>query len=157
LTAIGPLLGVRDSAFELPWTPAFLHKQPGMVLSIGQFNQWVGSQLMESGLVQIWPGTPVSAPIFSGSGIEGLRQTDQGVSGAGEPDEGFMQGMDVCARLTVVGDGPLGAVSRAIDEREGLPEGHARREWALGMKFVIEVPEDSPLKTGNGVAYLRIP
>ena len=128
-----------------------------MVLSIGQFNQWVGSQLMESGLVQIWPGTPVSAPIFSGSGIEGLRQTDQGVSGAGEPDEGFMQGMDVCARLTVVGDGPLGAVSRAIDEREGLPEGHARREWALGMKFVIEVPEDSPLKTGNGVAYLRIP
>ena len=44
-----------------------------MVLSIGQFNQWVGSQLMTSGLVQIWPGTPVSGPLFSGNVIQGLR------------------------------------------------------------------------------------
>jgi electron-transferring-flavoprotein dehydrogenase len=149
LRATGSLLGVRDHAFELPWTPSFLHKQPGLVLSIGQFNQWVGSQLMEGGLVQIWPGTPVSAPIFLGGAVEGLRQADQGVSSAGEPEEGFMQGMDVRARLTVVGDGPVGAVSRAIDQQIGMPQGHAHREWALGMKFVIEVPEDSPLKPGT--------
>ena len=149
LRAAGPLLGVRDSAFELPWTPAFLHKQPGLVLSIGQFNQWVGSQLMESGLVQVWPGTPVSAPIFSGLAVEGLRQPDQGVKPNGEPDAGFIPGMDVRARLTVVGDGPVGAVGRAIDEKTGLPQGHVRHEWALGMKFVVEVPEDSPLKPGT--------
>jgi len=149
LRIAGPLLGVRNAAFELPWSPAFLHKQPGLVLSIGQFNQWVGAQLMESGLVQIWPGTPVSAPIFSGQAVEGLRQVDQGVSTDGEPDSSFMQGMDVRARLTVVGDGPVGAVGQAIDARIGMPEGHARREWALGMKFVIELPEDSPLKPGT--------
>jgi len=149
LRAAGSLLGVRDDALELPWTPAFLHKRPGLVLSIGQFNEWVGARIMESGLVQIWPGTPVSAPIFSGKAVEGLRQADQGVKPTGEPDSGFMPGMDVRARLTVVGDGPVGAVSRAIDERVGMPEGHERREWALGMKFVIEVPEDSPLKPGT--------
>ena len=55
-------LGVKDHAFTLPWTPAFLNKHGGLVLSIGQFNQWVGSQLMATGLVQIWPGTPVSRP-----------------------------------------------------------------------------------------------
>ena len=149
LKAAGSLLGVRNSAFELPWAPAFLHKQPGLVLSIGQFNQWVGSQLMESGLVQIWPGTPVTAPIFAGQSVEGLRQADQGVSVTGDPDAGFMPGMDVRARLTVVGDGPVGAVGRSIDEEIGLPDGHARREWALGMKFVIEVPEDSTLTPGT--------
>jgi electron-transferring-flavoprotein dehydrogenase len=110
-----------------------------MVLSIGQFNQWVASQLMTSGLVQIWPGTPVSAPLFSGNVIEGLRLADQGV-----PGEGFMAGMDVRAHLTVVGDGPVGAVGRAIDQQLGLPEDHARREWALGMKMVIELPADTP-------------
>ena len=52
--------GVKDSAFELPWTPGFLHKHGGLVLSMGQFNQWVASQLMADGLVQIWPGTPVA-------------------------------------------------------------------------------------------------
>ena len=60
-----------------------------------------------------------------------------------------MPGMDVRAQLTVVGDGPVGAVGQAIDEQVGLPEGHAHREWALGMKFVIELPEDSPLKPGT--------
>ena len=62
---------------------------------------------------------------------------------SGAPTDGFMAGMDVRAQLTVVGDGPVGAVGQALDEKLGLPEGHAQREWALGMKFVIELPEDS--------------
>ncbi|MGA2086731.1 MAG: hypothetical protein ABSG60_14565 [Terracidiphilus sp.] len=154
----GKLAGVRDSAFELPWTPAFLHKHGGLVLSIGQFNQWVGSQLMAAGLVQIWPGTPVSAPIFSGpagkdvpveEAVLGLRLADQGVDRTGAPAEGFMAGMDVRAQLTVVGDGPVGQIGRALDQKLGTPPGYARREWALGMKFVIELPEGSPLEPGS--------
>ena len=149
LRVVGPLVGVRDHAFELPWTPAFLNKHGGLVLSMGQFNQWVGLQLMASGLVQIWPGTPVSAPLFSGKAVQGLRLTDQGVDRAGAPADGFMAGMDVLAKLTVVGDGPVGAVGQAIDMHLGLPEGHARREWALGMKMVIELAEDSTLQPGT--------
>ena len=145
----GKLVGVRDYAFTLPWTPAFLNKHGGLVLGIGQFNQWVGSQLMASGLVQIWPGTPVSVPLISGKKVEGLRLADQGVDKSGAPTDGFMAGMDVRAQLTVVGDGPVGAVGQAIDNKLGLPPGHAHREWALGMKFVIELPEDSPLEPGT--------
>jgi electron-transferring-flavoprotein dehydrogenase len=147
LRALGPLVRLRDHAFELPWTPAFLQKHGGLVLSIGQFNQWVGAQLMATGLVQIWPGTPVSEPLFeegiSGKAVAGLRLADQGVDRLGAPSDGFMPGMDVRAPLTVVGDGPVGAVGQAIDRKLGLPEGHSHREWALGMKFVIELPEDS--------------
>jgi electron-transferring-flavoprotein dehydrogenase len=146
---------VKDSAFELPWAPAFLHKHGGLILSIGQFNQWVGTQLMAGGFVQIWPGTPVSAPIFAGvanaqyRGVAGLRLADQGVDKLGAPGDGFMPGMDVRAQLTVVGDGPVGAVGQRLDERFGLPAGHAHREWALGMKFVIELPEDTTLEPGT--------
>ncbi len=149
LRGLGPLLRLRDHALELPWTPAFLHKHGGLVLSIGQFNQWVGSQLMASGLVQIWPGTPVSGPLFADGAVKGLRLADQGVDKHGAPADGFMAGMDVRAQLTVVGDGPVGAVGQALDRRLGLPKGHARREWALGMKFVIELPEDSHLEPGT--------
>ena len=146
---------ISDFAFELPWAPAFLHKHGGLILSIGQFNQWVGAQLMASGFVQIWPGTPVSAPIFCGvanaqyRGVAGLRLADQGVDKLGAPADGFMPGMDVRAQLTVVGDGPVGAVGQRLDERFGLPAGHAHREWALGMKFVIELPEDTTLEPGT--------
>src|SRR5579871_6108603 len=30
----------RQHAWELPWTPPFLRKEGGLVLSIGQFMQW---------------------------------------------------------------------------------------------------------------------
>ncbi len=145
--------GIKDHSFELPWTPAFLHKHGGLILSIGQFNQWVASQLMATGLVQIWPGTPVAAPLFNQTSstrkVEGLRLVDQGVDKSGSPTEAFLPGMDIRAQLTVVGDGPVGAISRAIDRKLGLPPGHSHREWALGMKFVIELAEDSTLKPGT--------
>jgi electron-transferring-flavoprotein dehydrogenase len=142
LRALKPLFGVKDYAYELPWTPGFLRKHDGLVLSIGQFNQWVGSQLMSSGLAQIWPGTPIRKPLLANRTITGLRLTDQGVDKHGMPADGFTPGMDVRARLTVVGDGPVGAVGKAIDEHLGMPAGHARREWAMGMKMVIELPPD---------------
>ena len=149
LRIAAPLVGLRDHAFELPWTPTFLNKHGGLILSIGQFNQWVGSRLMASGVVQIWPGSPVAGPLFSDTKVEGLRLADQGVDKSGAPADGFMAGMDVRAHLTVVGDGPVGAVGQALDQKLGLPQGHARREWALGMKMVIELPEGSSLEPGT--------
>ncbi len=146
---MGRGLWVKDHAFELSWTPAFLHKRGGLVLSIGQFNQWVGAQLMASGLAQIWPGMPVAGPLLAGEKVEGLRLADQGVDKLGAPAEGFMPGMDVHAQLTVVGDGPVGAVGIALNQSQRRPQ-----DWALGMKFVIELPEeaagpDSELRPGT--------
>jgi len=142
LRAFGPLLGLKNHAFPLPWTPGFLNKHGGLILSIGQFNQWVGSQLMAAGQVQIWPGSPVAAPLLNGKKVEGLRLADQGVEKSGQPTSAFMPGMDIRAQLTVVGDGPVGAIGQALDRQLGLPPGHAHREWALGMKMVIELPPD---------------
>jgi electron-transferring-flavoprotein dehydrogenase len=140
LRTLGPLLGLKDHAFQLPWTPAFLNKHGGLVLSIGQFNQWVASQLMAGGPVQIWPGTPVSAPLLDGQAVTGIRLADQGVNKDGAPSDGFMPGMDVRAKLTVVADGPVGQVGKALDQKFKSAE---RKDWALGMKFVVELPEDS--------------
>lgn len=155
LRSLSATLGVRDHAFHLPWTPQFLRKDGGLVMSIGQFNQWVGAQIMASGLVQIWPAMPVSEPLFqvnaerTGEKVVGVRLTDQGVDKHGAPESGFVAGMDVRAGLTVVGDGPFGSVGQAIDRRLGMPPGHDKREWALGMKFVIELPETTTLEPGT--------
>ena len=53
-------LPFEQHALNLPWTPSFLHKHDGMILSMGQFMQWVGAQVQSTGTVQIWPGTPVT-------------------------------------------------------------------------------------------------
>jgi len=153
LGTFGGLLGVKDHAFTLPYTPEFLNKHDGLILSIGQFNQWVGNELMATGFAQIWPGTPVAAPLIEELDgqkcVAGLRLADQGVEKDGSPNECFMPGMDVRAALTVVGDGPVGAVGQALDDALGMPAGHGHHEWALGMKFVIELPADSTLAEGT--------
>ena len=138
----------KDYSFTLPIIPPFLHKGDGFIFSIGQLQQWAAAQLMGSGLVQIWPSMPVAEPVIEGNAVKGIRLADQGVTKTGEPDACYMPGMEVHAPLTVVGDGPVGAVGQKLNEHFGLPSGHRQRDWAVGMKVVIELPEASELKPG---------
>ncbi len=147
----------KDHAVELPFIPAFMRKDGGLVLSIGQFNGWVGSLLMASGLVQIWPGMPVSEPLFDHDRVVGVRLADQGTDLQGNPTDAYMPGMDIRAALTVVGDGPVGPVGRKLDEHFGLPEGHQQREWAVGMKIVVDLPEGCPLEPGTVLHTIGYP
>ena len=154
---LGSLTGGRDSAIELPFTPEFMRKHDGMIFSLGQFNQWVSEQVTGSGLVQIWPGMPVRAPLIEKDSVCGVRLADQGVGLDGAPSDGFRPGMDVHAALTVVGDGPVGAVGQQLDSHFGLPSGNEQREWALGMKMVIELRENSGLEPGTVLHTVGFP
>jgi electron-transferring-flavoprotein dehydrogenase len=167
LRSLGFMVGLKYDAFELPYTPPFMRKHEGLVLSLGQFNQWVSDQVAASGVVQIWPGMPVAEPLIERSVIEGdavvgVRLADQGTDLQGRPEAGFTPGMDLRAALTVVGDGPVGAVGRKIDEHLGMPQDemrqdHGSREWALGMKMVIELREDSGLEAGTVLHTIGFP
>jgi electron-transferring-flavoprotein dehydrogenase len=150
---------IADSnyACELPYIPSFLSKEEGIVISMGQFTQWVGNQLMASGLVQVWPGMPVSAPLIEGGRVMGIRLADQSVNRDGSPAAGYVPGMDIRAGLTVVGDGPVGPVGLALDRHFGLPPGNHQREWAVGMKLVVELPMTSTLETGAVIHTLGYP
>jgi electron-transferring-flavoprotein dehydrogenase len=148
---------VKNQAVELPYIPDFLQKHDGFIFSIGQLNQWVGSQLMASGLVQLWPGTPVDQPLIEEDRVVGVRLVDQGVDKAGDPDVGYMPGMDIKADLTVIADGPVGPVGQALDDHFGLPEGHHRRDWAVGMKMVVDLPDGCQLEPGTVIHTFGYP
>jgi len=134
-------------AIELPYIPTYLRKRGGLVMSIGQFNQWVGSQLMSTGAVQIWPGTPAAEPLLDGEKVVGVRLADQE----------NMPGLDIRAALTVVADGPVGCLGRQLDQKFGRPDPHHVGDWAIGMKFVVNLPEDCPLPTGTVLHTLGYP
>jgi len=157
LSAFGSVVGLRNYAVELPFTPRFMSKDGGMIFSLGQFNQWVGEQVTSSGVAQLWPGMPVSEPLIENDNVCGVRLIDQGVNPDGSPSHDVMPGMDVRAALTVVADGPVGVVGRKLDAHFGLPEGHERREWALGMKMVVELREDSGLEPGTVLHTIGFP
>lgn len=143
------LLHCEEQAVALPFIPKFLRKDDGLLFSIGQLNQWVGSQLMATGMVQVWPAMPVSEPLIDDDRVVGVRLCDQGTDKHGKPADGYMPGMDVRAALTVVADGPLGPVGQKLDEHFGLPEGYQAEQWAVGVKMVVDLPENCPLEAGT--------
>jgi len=57
----------------------------------------------------------------------------------------------------VVGDGPIGPIGRQLDEQFGLPTGHHKHDYAVGMKFVVNLPEGCPLKPGTVLHTLGYP
>jgi electron-transferring-flavoprotein dehydrogenase len=136
-------LGAKDAAFEAPFTPEFIQKHDGFILSLGQFNQWVGQQVMMSGLAQIWPATPVAEPLVEDGRVCGVILAQDG--------------SEVRADLTVVADGPVGQVGRRIDEIFGMPEGHERDEWAVGMKMVVDLPDSCTLAEGTVLHTIGYP
>jgi len=149
LKALKWVLPVRNHAFELPWIPPFLAKHDGLVLSMGQFMQWVGAQAMGSGTVQVWPSTPASSALVENKKVVGIRLIDQGVEKNGAPTGAFTPGMDIRAALTVIGDGPVGALGQQLDKEFGMPEGHHTYEWAVGMKLVVDLPASTKLEPGT--------
>jgi len=117
-------------AIELPYIPPFLRKHDGVVMSIGQFLEHVGSQLMAAGAVQIWPGTPVEQAIVEDGAVRGVRLLGQD--------------MDVRAPLTVVADGSVGAIGRQLDGERRKPG-----DWAVGMKVVVDLPANRAMSPGT--------
>lgn len=155
--AAAGVLGLRDHAVELPWVPEFLHKTGGMILSLGQFLSWMGAKIQATGAVQIWPGSPVACALKEQGRVVGVRLVDQGVDAQGQPTDGFLPGMDIRAALTVVGDGPVGTVGQQLDAEMGLPPGHQSSDWAIGMKFVVDLPETCGWAPGTVLHTLGYP
>lgn len=141
--ALSGVLHVEGHGFALPYCPDFLHKKDGFIFSLGQFNQWVGQQVMMTGMAQIWPSTPVARPLMEDGKVAGVVLAADGT--------------EVRAALTVVGDGPVGQVSRSLDEIVGMPEGHKRDEWAVGMKMVIDLPASCDLEEGTVLHTIGYP
>ncbi|MBD3374059.1 4Fe-4S ferredoxin [candidate division KSB1 bacterium] len=147
----------KENAMEIPFIPSFMNKHGGMVFSIGQFSQWIGSQLMASGLIQIWPGTPVDQPLLEREQVLGIRLMDQGTDKDGNPEASYMPGMEIKSRLTVVGDGPVGSVGQILDEKLGLPEGNEQKDWAVGAKMLIQLPDSCTLEPGTVIHTVGFP
>ena len=161
---------------NLPWTPPFLHKHDGMILSMGQFMQWVGAQVQSTGTVQIWPGTPVAEALIEKA--TKWRSADSLSAGScafaetrGQADRAPKSSASACSTKawtkkeipptasrpawTFTPRSPSSAtvpsvpLVASLTNIFGLPEGHHTRDWAVGMKFVVDLPENTPLKPGT--------
>ena len=146
---------LEREALNLPWTPGFLHKHGGWCFP------WVNSAMgrragASTGSVQIWPGTPVSQALVENGKWRRLparSRRDQ----TRRARRRFHAGHGHSRRADRGGRRPGWPGGRQLDDLFGLPENHRARDWAVGMKFVVDLPEDTPLKAGTVLHTFGIP
>lgn len=136
--------------FSVPFTPRYMHNQGCIIISLSRFVSWLGQQAEELGL-NIFPGFAGTEVLYDSdrSRVQGVRTGDKGIDKEGKKKPNFEPGVDLIAKVTVLGEGPKGSLIRDIGERMGIFSGKMPQVFETAIKEVIEIPASSSFLTSE--------
>jgi electron-transferring-flavoprotein dehydrogenase len=123
----------------LGFIPPSLRQHGLFIVSLGRLTRWLAKEAEALG-VNVFPGFPAVDALVEGGRVVGVRTGDKGVGRDGRPKATFEPGIDLRAKVTVVGEGPRGSLTRILAERFRLDEGRAPQVYATGVKEIWELP-----------------
>lgn len=129
----------REDSFRSPYTPPPLRNHGSYVASLGKLVKWMAELCEENG-VDVYPQFPAVELLFDGEGVIGVRVGDKGRDKDGNPKSNFEPGIDVLAKVTVLGEGPRGTLARQAFQRLNLANHRQPQIYAVGVKEIWEVP-----------------
>ncbi len=74
--------------------------------------------------------------------VIGVRTGDKGFDKEGKRKPNFEPGIDLVAKVTVLGEGVRGSLTKKLIQRLGLAEGREPQIYSLGVKELWELPDD---------------
>lgn len=140
---------VTDDAFwylteskkiKSPITPPPLKNHGKYIASLSKICEWLGEKCEEAG-INIFPEFPGAEMLYDeNERVIGVRTGDKGVDKNGVPKGNFEAGVDILAKVTVLGEGSRGSLTKQLTQRLGLNEGREAQVFSLGVKELWEVP-----------------
>jgi electron-transferring-flavoprotein dehydrogenase len=123
----------------LGFLPPSLRQHGNLIISLGQLVRWLGRQAEALG-VNIFAGFPAVDVLIEDGRVAGVRTGDKGIDKKGERKASFEPGVDIRAKVTIVGEGPRGSLTRILKQRFDLAAGRAPDVYATGVKEIWELP-----------------
>jgi len=139
----------------LPAPPNF-RKKGYHVVSLNKVAQWLGERAEASG-VDIYPGFAGDQLLLEGNRVVGVRTGDMGVDKDGKPKGTYAPGMDIFAKVTVLGEGVRGTLSKQLIERFEL-QGPNPQVFETGVKEIwkINPKKHKPGRVVHGMLFPQI-
>jgi electron-transferring-flavoprotein dehydrogenase len=131
----------RGSQLAFPFIPPPLKNHGNAIVSLSRFVKWLGT-LVEAEGIDVFTGFPASELLYDESRVVGVRTADRGIGRHGEVKSNFEAGVDIRAKVTILGDGVRGNLTKALVRRLALDEGRQPQLYALGIKELWDVPKD---------------
>ncbi len=125
--------------FRLPYVPPAMHNAGHFVISLGRLVTWLAAQCEEAG-VNILPEFPGVKLLEENGAIVGVQTGDKGVDRHGAPKPTFEPGVNLTAKVTVLGEGPRGTLTKQLIADKGLDAGRDPQVYATGVKELWEMP-----------------
>lgn len=125
----------HENSFRSPVTPPPLKNQGYYVASLGKLVKWM-AQLCEKNGIDVYPQFPAGELLFEDDRVTGVRIGDKGRDKRGHPKPNFEPGIDVRAKVTVLGEGPRGTLTRQAMRRLRLDEHRHPQIYSLGVKEI---------------------
>ncbi len=139
--------------FVSPITPPPFKKKGYPVVSISKIVKWMAERCEEAG-IEIYPGFAGDELLTEGDRVVGVRTGDMGVDKNGKPKANFQPGMDIYAKVTVLGEGVLGTLTKQLIERFDL-QGRNPQVYETGIKEIwkIDPKKHRPGRVIHGMGW----
>src|SRR5436190_6817877 len=132
----------KKHSFRAPITPPPLKNHGYYIVSLNRLTAWLGEQCEEAG-VNIFPEFPGAEMLYDESDrVLGVRTGDKGIDAEGKPKANFEPGVDLFAKVTVLGEGVRGSLTKKLIQRLDLDKGREPQIYSLGVKELWELPDD---------------
>ena len=146
----------ENRAIESPITPPPLKNKGKYIASLSKICEWLAEKCEEAG-INIFPEFPGAEMLYDeNERVIGVRTGDKGIDKEGKPKANFEPGVDLLAKVTVLGEGSRGSLSKQLTQRLGLNEGKEPQVFSLGVKELWEVPAGN-FEEGRVVHTLGFP
>lgn len=132
--------------FRLPFIPPPLRNHDNHIVSLGRLVRWLAEHLERLGGVDLLPGFGGRELLYEGTRIIGVRTGDKGIDRKGERKANYEPGIDIHAKVTVLGEGPRGTLVKELTHRLGLDQGRSPQVYSTGVKEVWSVPKAAGLQ-----------
>ncbi len=132
----------NSRAIRSPINPPPLNNHGYYIVSLNRLTAWLGEKCEEAG-VNIFPEFPGADLLYDESDrVLGVRTGDKGIDKDGKQKPNFEPGVDLLAKVTVLGEGVRGSLTKKLIRRLGLDEGREPQVYSLGVKELWELPDD---------------
>ena len=131
----------QSGKIPLPMLPPPLRNHGNYVVSLNKLVRWLGDKCEAAG-INIFPEFPGAEMLYDGNAVIGVRTGDKGIDKTGKQKPNFEPGVDITAKVTVLGEGVRGSLTKQMVERLKLDRGSDPQVYSVGIKELWEMPDD---------------
>ena len=133
----------EKSSINAPIVPPPLKNKGKYIISLSKMCEWLAEKCEEAG-INIFPEFPGADLLYDeNNAVIGVRTGDKGIGKDGKPKANFEPGVEIMAKVTVLGEGSRGSLAKQLISRLGLMAEKDPQVFSIGVKELWEIPAEN--------------